>query len=606
MAKGEAPARREAISVSWPEVSLWAGVAVASVLIAITVLGLWDTSWSVPLTYRLDALTVQAQVKGMIDNGWVTRNAYLGAPGQQSLTAFPTTEMLQLIVLKLLTMVSHDVGLVVNLYYLLTYPLIALAALAVMRVFRVGRPAAAVGALLYAFLPYHYMRGELHLALAAYFMVPLAMMVALWVWSRRPPLYAPGDDDAWRFTITAPRTIVALVICFLVGFDGVYYAAFAGFFIAGSAVIVALVARAWRQLVGPAVLVAVIVLGSVLATLPYTLAPDRGQVPPVASRSPVDSQIFGLKLADLFLPVPGHRIPALAAIPARYRTALNAVAWQLDTESETTALGLIGAAGLLFLFLWLPVAAVRGPTIKLASRALFTQLSSLAIWGVLLATSGGFATVISLLVPNQIRAYNRISVFIAFAALFAVALLLDALFRRFGETSLLVWVIAVMVVLFGVLDQTTPNLVTPFAQSQSRAQVVAAYTSDTQFVGQMQSALRPGTAVFQLPYVPFPEAGMTQALPDYEHLRGYLHSTNLRWSYGAMKGSPDASWAEQTAALPPDQMVAALKQRGFGAVWFDERGYGSSAQATYDALAKALGNPVAIDADNLRAVWAIR
>ena len=43
-----------------------------------------------------------------------------------------------------------------------------------------ARPAI-FAALLYTFLPYHFVRGEHHLFLAAYFTVPLAVLMTLWV-----------------------------------------------------------------------------------------------------------------------------------------------------------------------------------------------------------------------------------------------------------------------------------------------------------------------------------------------------------------------------------------------------------------------------------------
>ncbi len=599
------PQRPSGSGLTWPEVALYVGVAVASLLIAITVLGLWTTSWRIPLTYHMDAMGVQSTVKGMVENGWTNRNALLGAPGRQSTTGYPITDALPLLIIKLLTLLSHDQGLVVNLFYLLTYPLVALSALAVFRVFRVGRASAAAVALLYAFLPYHLMRGELHLLLAAYFMVPPAMMVALWMWSKQPPAYAP-QGDRWMPALARPRSVISMGVCFLVGLGGVYYAFFAAFFIAGSAVIATLVDREWRRLVGAAALMAAIVLGVLIATAPYTLAADRSAAPSVAERSPVEASLYGLKLTEMLLPTPGHRIPALAALTAGYRTGLASVAWQLDTESEMSALGAFGSLGLLFLLVWLPFAAIRGPSVRLPLAVRYTELSALSVWGILLGTTGGFGALIALALSAQIRAYNRISVFIAFLALFAVASLLDTLFKRFHRIQAWTWLIAVAIVGVGVFDQTTPALVQPFAQSLGRADVVAKYTADIQFVSAVEAAVPAGSAVFQLPYVPYPEAGTTVGLPDYEHFGGYLHSAKLRWSYGAVKGTTDATWAQQTASLAPDLMVTGLKGAGFAGVWLDIRGYDQAAgEALRTALTEQLGQPVAVDAYRTRLFWTL-
>ena len=42
--------------------------------------------------------------------------------------------------------------------------------------------------------------------------------------------------------------------------------------------------------------------------------------------------------------------------------------------------------------------------------------------------------------------------------------------------------------------------------------------------------------IFQMPYRPFPEAPALGAIADYDLFRGYLHSDDLRWSYGIVKG----------------------------------------------------------------------
>jgi len=39
-------------------------------------------------------------------------------------------------------------------------------------------------------------------------------------------------------------------------------------------------------------------------------------------------------------------------------------------------------------------------------------------------------------------------------------------------------------------------------------------------------------------------------MSDHEPLRGDLHTTGLHWSCGAVKGRPDATWQQATAALP--------------------------------------------------------
>src|SRR5689334_5088007 len=85
---------------------------------------------------------------------------------------------------------------VYNLYYLLTYPLTALTAMLVFRWLGLTLPAAATGALLYAFQPYHHIRWELHYFLAAYWLVPLSSIPALMICRGEFPFFPRGADGA--------------------------------------------------------------------------------------------------------------------------------------------------------------------------------------------------------------------------------------------------------------------------------------------------------------------------------------------------------------------------------------------------------------------------
>ncbi len=60
---------------------------------------------------------------------------------------------------------------------------------------------------------------------------------------------------------------------------------------------------------------------------------------------------------------------------------------------------------------------------------------------------------------------------------------------------------------------------------------------------------------------------------DYEHLLPFLTSHTLRFSYGQVRGAPALAWGRHVGRLPAVEMVAALEQAGFSALWLDPRGY---------------------------------
>jgi phosphoglycerol transferase len=148
---------------------------------------------------------------------------------------------------------------------------------------------------------------------------------------------------------------------------------------------------------------------------------------------------------------------------------------------------------------------------------------------VIVAAVSGFSLLISALGVRYIRSYNRISVFIAFFALVAVAFALDwivARLPRWQGRAVVAGVVCVAVLAVGVADQTSSADV-PDYKALERA-----WDSDDVFMHGIQRDLGSGAAVFQLPYVFFPEAGSIVGTGPYDQVRGWLHADSLRWSWG--------------------------------------------------------------------------
>jgi phosphoglycerol transferase len=160
------------------------------------------------------------------------------------------TELLHIAMLTALGWVTPNFGAVVNLFYLATFPLAMLSALWVLRHFGIPWPAAIAAAILYAFLLYHFSRATHHLSLSAYFLVPFAAAVAVWVAERRELMAIARR----RITITRPFGVIALVTCLLTAISGVYYAFFAVFFLGVAACIATARERSRRAWITPVIL----------------------------------------------------------------------------------------------------------------------------------------------------------------------------------------------------------------------------------------------------------------------------------------------------------------------------------------------------------------
>jgi phosphoglycerol transferase len=309
-------------------------------------------------------------------------------------------------------------------------------------------------------------------------------------------------------------------------------------------------------------------------------------------RDPVAAEVYGLKIAHLLLPINNHRIPFLARARESYDTRTAA-----PGEVTTSSLGVVGAFGFLFLMGWPVYRKAQTP-----DTGLYDALSLLTIAAVLLATVGGFGSLIAFEISSRIRAYNRISVYIAFFAFFAVVLLLENLqhiWARRGWRRLWFYALLGSILVLGTLDQTSRYFVPPYVQ------LTQEYAADRAFIERIEAQLPRNAMIFQLPYVPFPEHPAVVRMTDYDHLRGYLHSKALRWSYGAMKGREGDQWQREISTRSPGELLEGLAVSEFRGIYIDRYGYGDGAAELEAQLSRLLGTHPSVRADGRLAFFDI-
>jgi phosphoglycerol transferase len=533
---------------------IWPLSAAALALVAAClVLEVWNADLRVPFDYSGDAAFTAAVVKHAVEDGALWENDELGAPRGQELYDFPVFagDNVQLALVRALGVVVRDPIVAFNLFYLLTFPLAALTAFLVLRRLGAGQPGAFAASVLYSLLPYHFLRGEDHLFLAAYWAVPLGCFLALSVLADAP-LVTP---------LRSRRALAILAACAIVGSAAVYYAAFTLILLAAAAILAAATRRTTRPLVTAGALGAAIVVALVVNFAPAIVDRLREGSNPAVERFAFETEVFSLRPLQLVLPVRDHRVGALADLKERYENQVGV------TEASFAALGLVGSVGLVVLLATILLATVRPGAPR--GDPLVRYAAVLALIALLFAMAGGLAPVVSFLISPQLHAWNRFSVFIAFLALLAVALLLGRL--RGGAA----WAVAAALVVVGALDQTTR------AMTPSYDQVAAEWSSDADWVERVDAALPEGAAVLELPYLAFPSSPPVQRMVDYDHVRPYLHSDDLRWSYGAMKGR-DEDVGDDVDTL------AEARAAGFAGVMVDRFGYADNG-AALEAAARETG-----------------
>ncbi len=533
-------------------------LVIVSVLICGYMYNLWTYDLNVPFNYSDgDGISTSCFIKSFGENGQYFTNPYLGAPFGATNYDFPVYgDTLHILILKVLYSVFGNFGVTINVFFILLFPATAVISYLVMRKLGIKRVFSFIGSLTYTFLPYRFLRGEEHLFLSAFTLIPLTVLVLYWLMT---------DDRLFKIQkgfIKYKRNIYSAIILILVALSGIYYTFFACFFFLIAAFILFFNDKSNRNL--KTVFKAIIPIGImgltiVIASIPARLELMKAGVNAEApTRMAFESEVFGLKIAQMFVPTQDHGISKLRDILTQYSYT--------PLQNEKSAyLGMMGIFGFvaLILALFIKISHDNEQALKIK------LLSKLNLAAVLLGTIGGFGSLFALLVTPQIRAYNRISVYIAYFCILAVCILLDMLTAKMKRTGLRRIALCAVsaVLLLGIKEQSIP--LTPDEANQ----LAVSYHSDKDFVEDIEAEVGAGSMIYQLPYFQYPETPPMNRMVDYALFRGYLHSDTLKWSYGDYKGRNADLWNRMIASYPLDKKIETVTLVGFRGIYIDTYAY---------------------------------
>jgi hypothetical protein len=546
---------------------------------------LYRADLRVPFIYYGDTMFYGMLIKGIGEHGWYLNNPNIGLPFGTELHDFPIPDTFHFFLIKLATWFTHDHALILNLFFILTFPLATITSLYVFRQFNFSFFPALLGSMLYTFVPYHLSRSEHHLMYSAYYVVPLIILVMLWVCSLAGKNNNQGHQEI-SFSLRNPKLIISFVICLLIASTGgVYYSFFACYLLLVIGLIQSISLKSFRYLLLPGFLTSVIFATLIANLSPSIIYQFKNGKTDTAQRVPSESELYGLKIAQLVLPLTGHRIRALREVKDQYNT------FPLVSENDDSTLGLIGSIGFITL---LGMLLCKGLNFKSreegSTQNLLGHLSVLNIAAVLLGTIGGLSSLFNLLISPQIRAYNRISIYISFFAFFTIVLLLEGARQRFFQSPgrrVIFSIIVIVATGLGLLDQSARRFVPAYAAGKVE------YQNDADFIKMVEASVPARSMIFQLPVKRFPETIAIERVYDYDLLKGYLHSKDLRWSYGAMRGRQSDIWQASVVAKPTPEMVEIITLANFEGIYIDRFGYPDNAAKLENDLTTLLGvNPI--------------
>jgi len=546
----------------------YCGVALATAALFVLVVPFGPWPLRVPFSYEEDGLVLTVLVKAVAEDG-LLHFTRLGAPFGADFVDWGFGGWLIFLVTTPLVALLGHAGAALNAYWLLTVVAAGVSAAWVFRRLAVPARVAFVFGVLYALLPGTFYRQVGHIALAHLFVPPLCLL-CLRVAGQHPEGF--GRGERW----------ITLGACVLQGLNMIYSAFFAFLLLAAA------LPMGWLRTRRPGLARAgvlgllLLVAGAAIPLVPSALYWTRhGRNERLAYKTVADADRYGLKLRHLLLPIDDHPLGAFRAVAARARAAR----FPGENENLYARLGLLGSVGLLSLLgvaLGRVSGALRGRDEDLDVPAAFT------IVALLLAQVGGLGSIFNLLVVPDLRAYNRMSTFIALFALLASAVLVGRLLGRLEASArarrAFLGAGLVALLAFGVADQV------PWASLYAtRAGSAPRFAEDEEFVHRLERLLPPGAMVFQLPHASLPVNAPRPPRAPWDPAKAYLSSRTLRWSFGSMLGRTDR-WHRSIEKLPPKEMLERLALAGFSGIWVDRRAFPQPDEARLeDGLAEAVG-----------------
>lgn len=499
-----------------------------------------------PLNYEGDSLAVLASIKaaeeGCIRPFAPIKISRLNAPDEAWWSDVPISEF----VFWLPSLLCPWVGLIQASSYFVGIAL-CLAGLALYgsAVIMGIRPIpAALFSILYGLLPYAFVRNIEHVMLTLYFVVPLFILCAARLW---------GENGGKRSIQEVGLLGLVALLCSL--FNPYYWAMFLillSFVGCGQLARLSTKGILFCLCVGFAACFGFILQNADTFYFRFIEGPN----PAAVSRDLWWMIKFGLYLPDLILPST-HRYGLFEYLSGKdYHWKIPV---QIQGESQTAYIGVIAATGLVLLV----VGGFLRASAQSNKQQHFLFWFSLVVF--LFSVVGGLNYLLGAFGFQMLRASNRYSVFLAAFGLFYFALLLS----RIKSWPLLLG-LCFMLLPLGLWDQI-PEV--PDWQRRQSENAIKRFRIDREFFPRMENMLPPGAMVFQFPVHAFPEMGSVFEMGDYEHFRPYLHTKNLRFSYGTVKGRKGSDWQAELDDNKPLEVTTELLAKGFGHVLINRRAY---------------------------------
>ena len=551
------------------EWQIWFPVAILSFVGASLLMSGWPAGLIpdlvTPFSYAGDGMAYLWNVQRVIEGTWYFTNDRSGFPFGSNHLDYPTSDTGSYLALKLLGLFFKTSIAAHNLYYLLGFSLASVAGYWVSRSMGITRHFSIVVALIYAFTSFHFGRIG-HLFFTWYFVAPLFFYVGFRLISGKLIF-----TDA-KVTFKA-KILNACALLVLASF-GIYYSLFGCMVIAMCTIMAAVLNRSWRYVNEGLLTLGFTVVGVLLNVLPSLIHLFRnGENREGVNRFASESELYALKITQLLLPRGDHRLDSFFEFASKYNNFFPIV-----TENISASMGAVASLGFLLIvavtlispFLHFKSTDLAPSNNAFSNQTRFQVLAVLSLGLVLMATMGGFSSLFAMLVSSSIRAWNRVSIFIAFVSVLAFVMAVDLLVQKYAKNVFLKIAgiaLAFTILVLGILDQTVKPCHACMLSNSELAR------NDKAFIQAIEKSVPKNSAIYQLPYMAYSDNGAVNNLGSYDQARGHLHSEHLKWNFGSMRGRAGDWFYRKLALLPLSEQVTVVSAMGFAGIYIDKRGF---------------------------------
>lgn len=531
--------------------------------VAIFLFGAYKWDFSVPFTYGMhDSMFQLALAKGVVENGWVFINQYLGAPGiaDWHYHAGGQSSSLHSIIMLLMSYFTDNAVKIINYYYFINFSLISLTTFFVFQKLGVNYWLSVSAGYIYSFLFIRLVAGFDYIFLSSYYMVPLISLVIIWSITGR---YFENSSSI-KEVLVSKKFLYSLGIVFLFAISDGYYAFFSILLLLFSAFVVFINSQSERLYNAfiPIVFAFLILSTVLVVTYPLQQYQKSHQHEfETILKQPFEAEVYSTSLKLMLTPHPLHNSKFLDKL-GRKMVDSNNMARKFPSGIGWNSTGILGSIFLLFMFFFLVYNKeqdiYKNNSITTSQIYNLKAMASLGLFAFLCAIYGGIGTLIALVYPT-IRAYDRMTLFMMFFIMVAMYYFVSMNLNRLQIKKVFVIVVSTLITIFSLWDQT-PNDIHRTLNGPTQLRFVA----EKNLIVKLENEVPRNSMIYNYPYSQYVDDGVAG------NMRTYFHTKTLRWSNGAAKNSPADLWNKDMSNEAIETLIRQLPLFGFKAMVIDK------------------------------------